>query len=85
MYHNHSCNPLPNCLKDEDNIPIKDVIKSVNKELEEVNELISKLNLGKTEVKIDGVYRAFYDGKSVKIASGSFKKVRISNKKIKLF
>ncbi|PWS29848.1 hypothetical protein [Pedobacter paludis] len=73
------------CLENEDNVPIEDIIKAVNKKLKEVHQLISELNLGKTEVKVDGVYRTFNDGEIVKIVSGSFKKVQVQSKIIKLF
>lgn len=72
-------------LKDEDNIPIKDIIKAVDKKMIEVHQQISKLNLGKTEVKPDGVYRTFNDGTTIKIAAGIFKKVLVKDKRIKLF
>lgn len=72
-------------LKDEDKFPIKDVLKAVRLKMQEVIRVVDALNLGRTEVKRDGVYRTFNDGNVVKIASGEFKKIRIPNKRIKLF
>lgn len=72
-------------LKDEDKFPIKDVVKAVRLKMKEVIRVVDALNLGRTEVKSDGVYRTFNDGNAVKIASGEFKKIRIPNKRIKLF
>lgn len=72
-------------LKDEDKLPIKYIIKAINKKMAEVIRVVDALNLGRTEVKSDGVYRTFNDGKPVLIASGTFKKRRIPNKRIKLF
>ncbi len=72
-------------LKDEDKFPIKDVLKAVRLKMQEVLRVVDALNLGRTEVKNDGIYRTFNDGNVVKIASGEFKKRRIPNKRIKLF
>jgi len=72
-------------LKDEDKLPIKQVINAINKKMDDVIRVIDALNLGVTEVKEDGVYRTFNDGRSVQIAVGSFKKKRIRSKRIKLF
>lgn len=72
-------------LKDEDKLPIKQIIKAINKKMDEVIRVVDALNLGRTEVKEDGVYRTFNDGKIVKIAVGSFKKKRIQSRRIKLF
>lgn len=72
-------------LNDEDKLPIKQIIKAINKKMEDVIRVVDALNLGRTEVKQDGVYRTFNDGKVVKIAVGNFKKKRIPSKRIKLF
>lgn len=72
-------------LSDEDKLPIKQIIKAINKKMDDVVRVIDALNLGRTEVKDDGVYRTFNSGETVKIAVGNFKKKRISKKKIKLF
>lgn len=72
-------------LKDEDKYPLKEVLKAVRLKMQEVLRVVDALNLGRTEVKRDGVYRTFNDGVVVKIASGEFKKRRIQNKRIKLF
>jgi late competence protein required for DNA uptake (superfamily II DNA/RNA helicase) len=72
-------------LSDEDKLPIKQIIKAINKKMEEVIRVVDALNLGRTEIKPDGVYRTFNDGKRIKIAEGVFKKKRIKSKRIKLF
>jgi len=72
-------------LKDEDKFPIKGVLKAVSLKMAEVLRVVDALNLGRTEVKADGVYRTFNDGHTVQIAVGNFKKRKISNKRIKLF
>ncbi|MET4081709.1 hypothetical protein ABIB40_001658 [Pedobacter sp. UYP30] len=72
-------------LKDEDNLPIKKVIKAVNKKMNDVIRVVDALNLGRTVVKADGVYRTFNDGGSVKISEGNFTKRKVAAKKIKLF
>ncbi len=72
-------------LNDEDKIPIEYIIKVVKKKMVEVIRVVDALNLGRTEVKSDGVYRSFNDGSVVKIASGDFKRRRVPSKRIKLF
>lgn len=72
-------------LQDEDKLPIKQVIKAVNKTMEGVLRVIDAMDLGRTEVKDDGVYRTFNNGKVVKISSGVFTKKRVDKKSIKLF
>ena len=72
-------------LNDEDKLPITQTIKAINKKMVEVIRVVDALNLGRTEVKPDGVYRTFNDGKPVLIAAGMFKKRRVPNKRIKLF
>ena len=72
-------------LKDEDKLPMQQIINAINKKMEDVIRVVDALNLGRTEVKKDGVYRTFNDGKIVKIADGVFKKKHLKNKKIKLF
>ncbi len=72
-------------LNDEDKIPIEYIIKVVKKKMAEVIRVVDALNLGRTEVKSDGVYRSFNDGSVVKIASGDFKRRRVPSKRIKLF
>ena len=74
-----------NSLQDEDNLPIKEVIAAVDKNMVEVLRVVDAMNLGRTEVKVDGVYRTFNDGYSVKIAEGIFNGVKVPTKKIKLF
>jgi transcription antitermination factor NusG len=72
-------------LNDEDKLPIKQLIRAVNKKMEDVLRVVDALNLGRTEVKADGVYRTFNNGDTVKVAEGNFKRVRVSAKRIKLF
>ncbi|TKB97446.1 hypothetical protein [Pedobacter cryotolerans] len=72
-------------LKDEDKLPMQQIINAINKKMDDVIRVIDAMNLGRTEVKEDGVYRTFNDGKIVKIADGVFKKKRLKNKRIKLF
>jgi len=72
-------------LDDEDKLPIKQLIKAVNKKMDDVLRVVDALNLGRTEVKADGVYRTFNDGSFIKICSGDFRKVSVPNKRIKLF
>ncbi|MFD2286055.1 hypothetical protein GJU39_01815 [Pedobacter petrophilus] len=72
-------------LQDEDKLPIKQVIDAVNKTMDDVLRVVDAMNLGRTEVKADGVYRTFNNGDSVQISEGSFAKKRVSSKKIKLF
>jgi transcription antitermination factor NusG len=72
-------------LNDEDKLPIKQLIKAVNKKMDDVLRVVDALNLGRTEVKADGVYRTFNNGDIVKVAEGNFKKRRVSAKRIKLF
>lgn len=72
-------------LKDEDKLPLKTVIKAVHKKMEDIIRVVDALNLGRTEVKADGVYRTFGDGHVVRVATGDFRKKRVANKRIKLF
>ncbi|MFD2583507.1 hypothetical protein ACFSR6_13500 [Pedobacter vanadiisoli] len=72
-------------LEDEDKLPIKQLIKAVNKKMEDVLRVVDALNLGRTEVKADGIYRTFNNGEKVKIADGNFKRRKVSAKRIKLF
>ena len=72
-------------LNDEDKLPIKQLIKAVNKKMKDVLRVVDALNLGRTEVKADGVYRTFNNGDSVKVAEGNFKRRRITEKRIKIF
>ncbi|WP_293784598.1 hypothetical protein [uncultured Pedobacter sp.] len=72
-------------LEDEDKVPIKQLIKAVNKKMEDVLRVVDALNLGRTEVKSDGIYRTFNNGETVKIAEGNFKRRKVSAKRIKLF
>lgn len=72
-------------LQDEDKLPMKQVIDAINKSMDDVLRVVDAMNLGRTEVKPDGVYRTFNDGEVVKISSGSFAKRRVDKKKIKLF
>ncbi|SDG32841.1 hypothetical protein SAMN05421827_105157 [Pedobacter terrae] len=72
-------------LEDEDELPIKQLIKAVNKKMEDVLRVVDALNLGRTEVKADGIYRIFNNGETVKIAEGNFKRRKVSEKRIKLF
>ena len=66
-------------LKDEDKLPMQQIINAINKKMEDVIRVVDALNLGRTEVKKDGVYRTFNDGKIVKIADGVFKKKHLKN------
>lgn len=72
-------------LQDEDKLPIKQLIKAVNKKMDDVLRVVDALNLGRTEVKADGVYRTFNNGDSVKVAEGIFNRRRVPAKRIKLF
>jgi len=72
-------------LQDEDKLPIKQVIDAINKSMDDVLRVVDAMDLGRTEVKPDGVYRTFNNGKTVKISSGSFAKKRVAERKIKLF
>lgn len=72
-------------LKDEDKLPLKEVVKAVHKKMNEILRMVDALNLGRTEVKKDGVYRTFNDGSMVRVAVGDFRKKRLPNKRIKLF
>lgn len=72
-------------LEEEDKLPIKQLIKAVNKKMDDVLRVVDALNLGRTEVKSDGVYRTFNNGETVKIAEGNFKRRKVSAKRIKLF
>ncbi len=72
-------------LKDEDKVPLKHIIKVVNEKMDDVLRVVDALNLGRTEVKADGVYRTFNDGSTVLVAAGNFKKRRVPVKRFKLF
>ncbi|TCD10299.1 hypothetical protein EZ449_10795 [Pedobacter frigidisoli] len=72
-------------LQDEDKLPIKQVIDAIDKTMDDVLRVVDAMNLGRTEVKADGVYRTFNNGETIKISSGSFAKKRVNNKRIKLF
>ncbi|RZK14465.1 MAG: hypothetical protein EOO43_16310 [Flavobacterium sp.] len=72
-------------LKDEDKLPLAEIVKLVHKKMDDILRVVDALNLGRTEVKPDGVYRTFNDGNMVRVAVGDFRKKRISSKKIKLF
>jgi hypothetical protein len=72
-------------LKDEDKMPLSEVIKLVHKKMDDILRVVDALNLGRTEVKPDGVYRTFKDGNVIKLAVGDFRKKRIQSKRIKLF
>jgi len=61
------------------------VIDKANKGIEKNYAEIKALNLGVTEIKSDCLYRTFNDGSCIEICDGDFKKVRVSNKRIKLF
>lgn len=74
-----------NSLSDEDKLPIAEIIKAIDKKMVDVIRVVDALNLGRTEVKKDGVYRTFNDGNMIRIAEGIFKKKRIASKRIKLF
>ncbi len=72
-------------LRDEDKLPIKQVINAINKTMDDVLRVVDAMNLGRTEVKADGVYRTFNNGEMIKISSGNFAKKRVGKKRIKLF
>ena len=72
-------------LKDEDKLPLTEIVKLVHKKMDDILRVVDALNLGRTEVKSDGVYRTFNNGNMVRVAVGDFRKKRISSKKIKLF
>jgi len=42
-------------VKKEDDLAVKDIIKAVNKKMDDVLRVVDALNLGRTEVKSDGV------------------------------
>ncbi|MNJ97692.1 hypothetical protein D3C87_154450 [compost metagenome] len=72
-------------LKDEDKLPLTEIVKLVHKKMDDILRVVDALNLGRTEVKSDGVYRTFNNGNMIRVAVGDFRKKRISSKKIKLF
>ncbi|MXV50329.1 hypothetical protein GS399_05040 [Pedobacter sp. HMF7647] len=72
-------------INEEDDLPITVVLKRVEKGSKRVLQEVDALNLGRTTVKRNGVYRTFNDGTFVKIADGEFKKKRISQKQVRLF
>jgi len=72
-------------LDDEDKVPIKQVLEAIDKSMDDVLRVIDAMDLGRTEVKPDGVYRTFNNGKVLKISSGDFAGKQVSKKKIKLF
>lgn len=72
-------------LKDEDKLPLTEIVKLVHKKMDDILRVVDALNLGRTEVKSDGVYRTFNDGNMVRVAVGNFRKKRIPSKRIKLF
>ncbi|SOD18786.1 hypothetical protein [Pedobacter xixiisoli] len=72
-------------LKDEDKLPLTEIVKLVHKKMDDILRVVDALNLGRTEVKSDGVYRTFNNGNMVRVAVGDFRRKRISSKKIKLF
>ncbi|MBB6235947.1 hypothetical protein HDC90_000553 [Pedobacter sp. AK013] len=72
-------------LSDEDKLPIKEVISAINKTMDDVLRVVDAMDLGRTEVKADGVYRTYNNGDTVKISSGNFAKKRVAKKRIKLF
>ncbi len=41
-------------LDDEDKLPVKQLIRAVNKKMDDVLRVVDALNLGRTEVKADG-------------------------------
>ncbi|MFD2337747.1 hypothetical protein ACFSNA_15220 [Pedobacter mendelii] len=63
--------------QDEDKLPIKKVIDAINKSMDDVLRVVDAMNLGRTEVKPDGVYRTFNNGETIKISSGSFAKKKL--------
>jgi len=60
-------------LNDEDKLPIKQLIKAVNKKMDDVVRVVDALNLGRTEVRTDGVYSIFNNGGTV-ACRGHFQK-----------
>ncbi|WAC39118.1 hypothetical protein [Pedobacter sp. SL55] len=72
-------------LRDEDKLPLSKVVKLVHKKMDDILRVVDALNLGRTEVKPDGVYRTFNDGNMIRVATGDFRKKRIPSKRIKLF
>ncbi len=61
-------------LVDEDNVPFELILKAVSENSEKVLRIVDAMNLGRSVVKDDGVYRIFADGTEEKIASGEFKR-----------
>ncbi|OAQ41846.1 hypothetical protein A5893_01640 [Pedobacter psychrophilus] len=59
-------------LVDEDNVPFEEILKAVSENSEKVLRVLDAMNLGRSIVKPDGVYRIFADGTEKKVASGDF-------------
>jgi hypothetical protein len=59
---------------EEDNISLELIIKDVSNYSTDIQRVVEALDLGKSMVKEDGVYRIFNDGTEIKITSGTFKK-----------
>ncbi|TCD17949.1 hypothetical protein EZ456_22120 [Pedobacter psychrodurus] len=76
---------MPASTQYDNDLAITEMIKAINKHMKEIHSVISALDLGITEVKDDGVYRTFNNGDVLKIASGSYKKLQVPSKRIKLF
>lgn len=76
---------MPASIEYDNDLPIAEMIKAINQHMKEIHNVISALDLGITEVKDDGVYRTFNNGDVLKIASGSYKKLQVPSKRIKLF
>lgn len=72
-------------IKDEDKLPIREVVKRMNEKSKEVLRIVDAMNLGRTSIKKDGIYRTYTNGHSVKVAGGTFKKRRLPQKLVKLF
>jgi hypothetical protein len=59
-------------LVDEDSVPFEVILKAVSENSKKVLRIVDAMNLGKSVVKDDGIYRIFADGTEEKIASGDF-------------
>lgn len=53
--------------------------------MKDVLRVVYALNLGRTEVKADGVYRTFNNGDSVKLAEGNLKEKKFLQRELRSF
>ncbi|MEO5912344.1 MAG: hypothetical protein ABIP95_15765 [Pelobium sp.] len=69
---------------EEDEIPFEEILNKVSDNSDDVLRVIDAMNLGRSHVKDDGVYRVFNDGSEIKIEAGSFSKKKLFKKTYKL-